>query len=611
MVRKEAGVDMDGNFLIRFVYADEMTYRLVVAAEKILGVKVATVLELFGGFFYEFCIESGYDKILQVLGSTPTAFLENLDALHDHLASIYPGMRAPSFRCTKVDYKSTILHYYSERDGLEPIVLGIVKAVASKLHNREVTIKVHIAKSAEGPNPCDHTQFLIEEVDAEKFAIVEDLATTAKHVFKAEAKISPDTFVKLFPFHVIFDRQFIIRGVGSSLARVIPQLMPNASASPSSSAKKKCRLNDIFDMLRPHMNFDFKTIVNHIMTVFVLKTVDGLMVESKVTKKSERLNMKLKGQMVYLPDRDWVLYICSPSTSNLSDLRKSGCFLSDLPLHDATKDLVLMSEHFEEEYNLARDLEVLTDNLQQSYRELEEEKKKTDKLLYSILPPSVAIELRHNRPVPAKKYEHVTLMFCGVTSFAQFCLENENEPIKIVELLNRIYTRFDALTDPKLNPHVFKVETVGDKYMAVSGLPDANESHARWIAKLSLEMMEIAEQLKAEGQPVTITIGMHSGELVTGVIGHRMPRYCLFGNTVNLASRTESTGTKGSINVSEATFRFLQDEHNYDPTFHLDCRGKVHMKGKAEPMNVYVLERGYIDPRMAFLFHPLLKTTAV
>ena len=162
--------------------------------------------------------------------------------------------------------------------------------------------------------------------------------------------------------------------------------------------------------------------------------------------------------MVYLPDQDWVLYICSPSTGNLSDLRKSGCFLSDIPLHDATKDLVLMSEQFEEEYNLARDLEILTDNLQQSYRDLEEEKKKTDKLLYSILPPSVAIELRHNRPVPAKRYEHVTLLFCGVTSFAQFCQDHEDEPIKIVELLNKIYTRFDALTDPKLNPHVFKVK---------------------------------------------------------------------------------------------------------------------------------------------------------
>lgn len=78
--------------------------------------------------FFDFCQESGYDKILKVLGATPRDFLQNLDALHDHLATIYPGMRAPSFRCTERPEDGVlILHYYSEREGLEPIVIGLVK----------------------------------------------------------------------------------------------------------------------------------------------------------------------------------------------------------------------------------------------------------------------------------------------------------------------------------------------------------------------------------------------------------------------------------------------------------------------------------------------------
>ena len=86
------------------------------------------ILELFGRMFFEFCQESGYDKILKVLGPTPRDFLQNLDALHDHLATIYPGMRAPSFRCTEREEDGAlILHYYSEREGLEHIVIGIVK----------------------------------------------------------------------------------------------------------------------------------------------------------------------------------------------------------------------------------------------------------------------------------------------------------------------------------------------------------------------------------------------------------------------------------------------------------------------------------------------------
>lgn len=119
---------MDGSFLVRIIYTDDITYNLVGAAEKVLNIPAADILELFGRMFFEFCQESGYDKILKILGATTRDFLQNLDALHDHLATIYPGMRAPSFRCTESpEDGALILHYYSERAGLEPIVIGIVK----------------------------------------------------------------------------------------------------------------------------------------------------------------------------------------------------------------------------------------------------------------------------------------------------------------------------------------------------------------------------------------------------------------------------------------------------------------------------------------------------
>lgn len=101
------------------------------------------ILELFGRMFFEFCQESGYDKILKILGATPRDFLQNLDALHDHLATIYPGMRAPSFRCTERDEDGAlILHYYSERPGLEHIVIGIVKVCLHPLSS--ILITVHL-----------------------------------------------------------------------------------------------------------------------------------------------------------------------------------------------------------------------------------------------------------------------------------------------------------------------------------------------------------------------------------------------------------------------------------------------------------------------------------
>lgn len=89
--------------------------------------------------------------------------------------------------------------------------------------------------------------------------------------------------------------------------------------------------------------------------------------------------MRLKGQMLYVSESDLVLFLCSPSVLNLDDLNRRGLYLSDIPLHDATRDLVLLSEQFEAEYKLTKNLEILTDKLQQTYRELEDEKKKTDR----------------------------------------------------------------------------------------------------------------------------------------------------------------------------------------------------------------------------------------
>ncbi|ODN06498.1 Guanylate cyclase soluble subunit beta-1 [Orchesella cincta] len=555
-IKKEADVIMDGQFLVRQIYEDEITYNIVGAAEKVLKIPASTILELFGKMFFDFCVESGYDRILQVLGATPRDFLQNLDALHDHLATIYPGMRAPSFRCTvRPEDGALILHYYSDRPGLEHIVIGIVKTVASKLHGTDVEVSVVQNKSENG---ADHVQFLITEKKdcqkSEEMSISADAFTMSNFPFLSqEPKISPDTFSKAFPFHLLFDRNLIIRQAGTAIARVIPE------------TTQGCRLTEIVDMVRPHMEFSFAHILSHINTVY--------------------------GEMLYIPETDSMLFLCSPSVMNLDDLTKRGLYISDIPLHDATRDLVLLSEQFEAEYKLTQNLEILTDKLQQTHRELENEKQKTDKLLYSVLPHTVANELRHQRPVPAKRFGCVTLLFSGVVGFTEYCARNSNSPMKIVQLLNAIYTTFDVLTDPRKNPNVYKVETVGDKYMAVSGLPEPCSSHARCIARLALDMMDLVQQVKIEDTQMRITIGIHSGEVVTGVIGQRMPRYCLFGNTVNLTSRTETTGELGKINVSGDAYRELQNEENFDPSFEFEYRGPITMKGKAEPMNVYFLTR--------------------
>ncbi|XP_077088539.1 guanylate cyclase soluble subunit beta-1 isoform X2 [Siphateles boraxobius] len=516
-IKREAQVDVEGQFLVRIIYEDAKTYDLVAAASKVLKIDAGGILQMFGKMFFEFCQESGYDTILRVLGSNVREFLQNLDALHDHLGTIYPGMRAPSFRCTDAEKgNNLILHYYSEREGLQDIVIGIIKTVAQQIHGTEIEMKVIQQKSEE----CDHIKFLIEEKDSEEEAFYEDLDGFEENGTQ-ETRISPYTFCKAFPFHLMFDKDLMLSQCGNAIFRVLPQLQPGV-----------CNLSSVFSLVRPHIDFSFHGILSHINTVFVLRSKEGLLNVETAESEDELTGteiscLRLKGQMISLPETENILFLCSP------------------------------------------------------------------RLLYSVLPPSVANELRHKRPVPAKRYDNVTILFSGIVGFNAFCSKHASAEgaIKIVNLLNDIYTRFDILTDSRKNPYVYKVETVGDKYMTVSGLPEPCTHHAKSICHLALDMMEIAGQVKVDEDPVQITIGIHTGEVVTGVIGQRMPRYCLFGNTVNLTSRTETTGEKGRINVSEYTYRCLQSVENADPQFHLEYRGPVSMKGKKEPMKVWFLSR--------------------
>ncbi|CAD5116357.1 DgyrCDS5256 [Dimorphilus gyrociliatus] len=576
-IKKEANVSMEGEFLHRQIYCDSMSYNLVGAAEKILGISANNILELFGRVFFKFCQEQGYDKILMVLGSTVRDFLQNLDALHDHLGTIYPGMKAPHFRVSERESDgATILHYTSERDGLEHIVIGIVKAVSEELHSTEVDVSIYKAKGEDG---IDHVQFLIEEKkDGSTRRLSNAMESELKALVAHNKKIKGRTICNAFPFHFVIDNKMRIIEMGDTLARLFKKYINK-------------EIFHLFEMIRPNMNYDFQSILAHINTVYVMKIKQTAAIDSQI---SQIADLRIKGQMTYIIKEDSILFLGSPCVASLDDLLKKGLHVGDIPVHDATRDLLLLSENFQAEYKLTQNLEILTDDLKQARRDLESEKQKTDNLMYSVLPPSVANELRQQNPVEPYKYNLVTILFSGIVGFDEFSSRNSdvNGAAKIIKLLNDCYTKFDELIDPLKHPAVYKVETVGDKYMAVSGLPEECPDHSRNIALLALDMMETIKNTNdPDGKPLQITVGIHSGEVVTGVIGTRMPRYCLFGNTVNLTSRTETTGTKGKINVSEDAYKLLQSEKCYDPDFQFEYRGTVKMKGRENDMKCWFLTR--------------------
>uniref|UniRef100_A0A8C6GU63 Guanylate cyclase n=1 Tax=Mus spicilegus TaxID=10103 RepID=A0A8C6GU63_MUSSI len=230
--------------------------------------------------------------------------------------------------------------------------------------------------------------------------------------------------------------------------------------------------------------------------------------------------------------------------------------------------------------SMLRMLEQYSSNLEDLIRErteeLEQEKQKTDRLLTQMLPPSVAEALKIGTSVEPEYFEEVTLYFSDIVGFTT--ISAMSEPIEVVDLLNDLYTLFDAI----IGAHdVYKVETIGDAYMVASGLPQRNgQRHAAEIANMSLDILSAVGSFRMRHMPevpVRIRIGLHSGPCVAGVVGLTMPRYCLFGDTVNTASRMESTGLPYRIHVNMSTVRILRA---LDQGFQMECRGRTELKGK-------------------------------
>ncbi|XP_058490121.1 retinal guanylyl cyclase 2 isoform X2 [Solea solea] len=230
--------------------------------------------------------------------------------------------------------------------------------------------------------------------------------------------------------------------------------------------------------------------------------------------------------------------------------------------------------------SMLRMLEQYSSNLEDLIRErteeLEVEKQRTEKLLSEMLPPSVAEALKTGTTVEPEYFDQVTIYFSDIVGFTT--ISSLSDPIEVVDLLNDLYTLFDAVLR---NHDVYKVETIGDAYMVASGLPKRNgNKHAAEIANMSLNILSSVGSFHMRHMPdvpVRIRIGIHSGSCVAGVVGLTMPRYCLFGDTVNTASRMESTGLPYRIHVNNSTVKIL---HSLNEGYEIEVRGKTELKGK-------------------------------
>eukprot|EP00945_MAST-04E_sp_MAST-4E-sp1_P001105 g1105.t1 len=236
---------------------------------------------------------------------------------------------------------------------------------------------------------------------------------------------------------------------------------------------------------------------------------------------------------------------------------------------------------------------------------------KRDQLVHSMLPPKVALEIQLGRKVVPEEYDVVSIMFCDIVGFTD--ISKQCSPSSVCRMLDTLYKRFDKIVMDNKD-FLYKVETIGDAYMVVSGLPKriVEDGTGAWTAlaavNCGLEFIKATDGVYAATEAggkcdINIRAGVHSGPVVAGVVGELMPRYCLFGDTVNTASRMESNSKVNKVNISNATYALLRKSLDGDKSGKASStlnnislqsgidRWRAHLGEE----DVQIIERGKVD----------------
>jgi class 3 adenylate cyclase len=214
-------------------------------------------------------------------------------------------------------------------------------------------------------------------------------------------------------------------------------------------------------------------------------------------------------------------------------------------------------------------------------RALALEQKRSERLLLNVLPAPIAARLKQTEGVIADGFSDVTVLFADLVDFTR--RSHRIAPEQVVATLNGLFTAFDQLAQQR---GLEKIKTVGDAYMVAGGLPDRRPDHAEAVAEMALAMREeVTRHPDPAGQPLAVRIGIDIGPVVAGVIGTTKFSYDLWGDTVNTASRMESSGVPGCIQVTARTYQRLKDSYRFKR------RGPIPVKGKGDIVTYLLLRR--------------------
>lgn len=284
--------------------------------------------------------------------------------------------------------------------------------------------------------------------------------------------------------------------------------------------------------------------------------------------------------------REELLYTSQALILSLQESEKT----LELKVAERTKNLQEANERLNVQ---SQQIQLVNSILQEQNLALDDSRSQIERLMLNILPKAIFVRLQAGEKRIADKIESATVLFADIVNFTE--ISSKTPPVEIVAILDTLFSKFDELAE-KYN--VEKIKTIGDAYMVVGGLADSEKSHSHAIALLAIEMQQcLAETALSLGIPeVSLRIGIHTGEVVAGVIGTKKFAYDLWGDTVNTASRMESHGEPGKIHISESVFQALHRTSNFvDSDINLNVALAQEKKMRSGDQSFDFQERGLVD----------------
>uniref|UniRef100_A0A0R3RZK2 guanylate cyclase n=1 Tax=Elaeophora elaphi TaxID=1147741 RepID=A0A0R3RZK2_9BILA len=575
----KAGCLKDYQIIENYRYSDEFTFRLIAGTVGFTGLTYEQLWENFGDFYIDYLCDNGWDELLRSMSPDFMNFFNELDSLHHFISfAIYKNTtRGPLFRCEKYGDDSVLLHYYTNQSGMHPFVKGAAKKVAKKFFDLEVKITLtNLSKCdvqyAASVYQQEHTVYKVQNKTERGLLWRKSVQVINEN--DNELQVNKVDFITLQPYHFIADRNCNLIQCGKGFYEHISMELL-APGTP---------LERIFDIVWPQISFNFDSIHNLINALFILQlktTLNGVKFNNiRTTINAKKL--RLKGQMIILREKNRLIYIGSPDLSSISELFEYGLRLEAMPLHDFTRDVILLNQQRLSNIEKNMQLQAANAEMEEKAKDMKCERVKTETLLHQLLPAFVATQLLNGETVNACEYKEVTVMFGDVPNFYNIIMGCK--PQQVMKLLNELFVKLDRLVEKH---SVFKLETIDDTYVAVGGIPEQSDNHCEILCHVALGMIFETRSIidPITERPLQIRLGLNSGPVVAGVIGKKVPRYCLFGDTMNTASRMGSHGVPGKIHCSKTSYECAQRTGK----FIFEYRGMTKIKNKGA-METYFLK---------------------